>query len=169
MEDTALRPNIIPWPPIIYAGCALVALGLNYVHPLAWPTDHWKLVLMLTGLVLLVVAVTIEVSAVRAFRRHKTTIQPHRGASALITDGPFGFSRNPIYLGNTFLVFGAGLLFGIAWLLPAAFIGAALTQKLAIEREERHLAAGFGKAWEEYVAATPRWLGQPRHWTSFFR
>ena len=77
---------------------------------------------------------------------------------ALITDGPFAQSRNPIYVGNTLLVAGAGLLFGVAWLIPAALAGAVLTQKLAIEREERHLAPRFGPAWEDYRARTPRWL-----------
>jgi len=159
MKDTAVRPNKIPWPPLIYAGCALVAVVLHYVYPLAWPSDYWKLILMLAGLALLIVAVMIDVAAIRAFRRHKTTILPHRGASALITDGPFSYSRNPIYLGNTFLVFGAGLLFGVAWLLPAAFVGAALTLKLAIEREERHLAAKFDEEWQRYKFRTHRWFG----------
>ena len=56
------------------------------------------------------------------------------------------------------LVAGAGLLFGIAWLVIAAIVAAFLTQKLAIEREERHLAARFGQAWADYAARTPRWL-----------
>ena len=93
-----------------------------------------------------------------AFRRHHTTVLPHRGATRLITDGPFRFSRNPIYVGNTLLVAGAGLVFGVAWLIPAALAGALATQKLAIEREEEHLARRFGADWAGYAARTPRWL-----------
>ena len=67
-------------------------------------------------------------------------------------------SRNPIYVANTLLVAGAGLLFGMVWLVIAALAAAVLTQKLAIEREERHLAARFGQAGTDYAARTPRWL-----------
>ena len=110
------------------------------------------------GLCLACAAVALDVTAALAFRRHRTTILPHRGATALITEGPFGWSRNPIYVANTLLVTGMGLLFGSAWLVIAAFVAAFLTQKLAIEREEGHLAARFGQAWTEYAARTPRWL-----------
>ena len=83
---------------------------------------------------------------------------PNRPATALITSGPFALSRNPIYVANTLLVGGLGLAFGIGWLVIAALLGALLTRKLAIAREEHHLAARFGAEWQAYAARTPRWL-----------
>jgi len=157
-SGSAERPNSIPWPPLIYSGTALFALGLHLAVPLPWPGGSLGTVLAAAGLCLAGAAIALDVTAALAFRRHRTTIMPHRGATALITRGPFAWSRNPIYVANTLLVAGAGLMFGIAWLLLAALAGALLTQKLAIEREERHLAARFGAAWEEYAARTPRWL-----------
>ena len=62
------------------------------------------------------------------------------------------------WLGVTLLVAGLGLVFGVAWLIPAAFAGAFATSKLAITREESHLARRFGPAWSDYAARTPRWL-----------
>jgi protein-S-isoprenylcysteine O-methyltransferase Ste14 len=160
MQDFEDRPNRIPWPPLLYAGAAAAAVALHFAVPLPWPSQQpWRLILSLVGLVLIAIAVAVDMAAMRAFRRHQTTILPTRGASHLITSGAFRHSRNPIYLGNTLLVFGAGLLFGIAWLLPAAFVAAALTQKLAIEREEKHLASRFGEEWDAYAARTPRWIG----------
>lgn len=152
------RPNRIPWPPLIFGGLALFALGLHWLVPLPWPEGVTRLVLELIGLCCLLVALVLDVTAALAFRRHRTTILPHRAASALITGGPFAWTRNPIYAANTLLVSGAGLLFGIGWLVLAAVLGAALTQKLAIEREERHLAARFGQDWQDYASRTPRWL-----------
>ena len=70
----------------------------------------------------------------------------------------FRYARNPIYVGNTLLVAGAGLVFGVAWLVPAALAGAWATEKLAIAREEAHLALRFGPAWQAYASRTPRWL-----------
>lgn len=156
--DPRDRPNRIPWPPLLYGGAALIALGLHYLVPLPWPEGPVRIVLAAVGLCLVCAGVALEIATSLAFRRHRTTILPHRGATALITEGPFAKSRNPIYLGNTLLLAGAGLLFGIAWLLLAAPATALLTQKLAIEREERHLAARFGQDWQAYAARTPRWL-----------
>ncbi len=152
------RPNRIPWPPLIYGGLALAAIALHWIAPLPWPGGVLRIGLAAAGICLACAAIALDVTAALAFRHHRTTILPHRGASSLITDGPFAKSRNPIYLANTLLVWGAGLLFGIGWLVLAGLAGAVLTQKLAIAREERHLAARFGPAWEDYRARTPRWL-----------
>ena len=158
VTDPRDRPNRIPWPPLLYGSAALIALGLHYLVPLPWPGGTARIILAATGLCLVCAGVALEIATALAFRRHRTTILPHRGATALITGGPFSKSRNPIYVGNTLLLAGAGLLFGIAWLLLAAPVAAFLTQKLAIEREERHLAARFGADWQAYAARTPRWL-----------
>lgn len=158
MTDLEDRPNTIPWPPILFAGAALIALGLQAVLPLPWPGGVMAAVLAMLGLFLAAAGLALDLATLLAFGRHKTTVLPHRGAARLVTDGPFRFSRNPIYVGNTLLVAGLGLVFGVAWFIPAALAGALATQKLAIEREERHLALRFGQQWADYAARTPRWL-----------
>ena len=158
MYDPASRPNSIPWPPLIYIGAASIAVLLHWYIPLPWPGGMTLLLLAAFGAGLVCAGLALELVTALTFRRHRTTILPHRAATALITDGPFAKSRNPIYVGNTLLLIGVGLLSGIAWLLPAALAAAYTTQKLAIEREETHLAAHFGKAWTDYAARTPRWL-----------
>jgi protein-S-isoprenylcysteine O-methyltransferase Ste14 len=47
---------------------------------------------------------------------------------------------------------------GIIWFIPLAFLAAIITQKMAIEREEAHLAAKFGKNWRDYTHKVRRWL-----------
>jgi len=54
------------------------------------------------------------------FARHRTTVNPYGGASALCTGGPFHFSRNPIYLGDWFILAGVSLLLGTVWPLVFA-------------------------------------------------
>ena len=49
------------------------------------------------------------------FARHRTTVNPFSGASALCTSGPFRFSRNPIYLGDWFILLGVSLLLTTFW------------------------------------------------------
>lgn len=158
MTDISQRPNRIPWPPLLYLMAAAAAIVLHRMFPLPWVEGAPLLILAAIGLCCLCAGIAVEIVTALTFRRHRTTILPHRGAASLITEGPFAKSRNPIYLGNTILLIGAGLLSGIAWLLPAGLAAAFLVQKLAIEREERHLAAKFGSQWHDYAARTPRWL-----------
>jgi protein-S-isoprenylcysteine O-methyltransferase Ste14 len=78
-------------------------------------------------------------------RRAGTTVRPDRGTDHLVMEGSFSFTRNPLYLAGTTLVLGIGLVSGIVWFLLLAVLAAFAVQKLAIEREERHLQARFEK------------------------
>jgi protein-S-isoprenylcysteine O-methyltransferase Ste14 len=108
--------------------------------------------------VLILAGIGLDVAAMLEMRRHRANILPHRAATALVTTGPFALSRNPIYLGNTALLAGAGLAFGSPWLIIAAAVAAQAVTILAIRREEAHLSARFGDAWAAYAKRTPRWL-----------
>jgi protein-S-isoprenylcysteine O-methyltransferase Ste14 len=152
------RPNVLPWPPLIYAAAILAGALSGYVLPAPWPAPPLSDFLFGIGVLLVALALFIDFSAMRIMRRLKTTIMPNRAAEHLVSTGPFGFSRNPIYLANTILTIGAGLMAGIIWFLPLAFIAAFATQKLAIEREEAHLAAKFGKGWRDYAKKVRRWF-----------
>jgi protein-S-isoprenylcysteine O-methyltransferase Ste14 len=154
----ATRPNRIPWPPIIYLTSVLAGILLQRVLPLPWFEDSTARMLSTIGLLLALVAIGFDLWAMVLFQKHKTTILPNQGATRLITTGPFSWSRNPIYLGNTMLTAAVGLYFGNAWLIILAPIAAYVTQKLAIEREEIHLAAVFGTSWHDYARKVRRWL-----------
>jgi protein-S-isoprenylcysteine O-methyltransferase Ste14 len=149
------RPNRIPWPPMIFAGVVVAALVLQYVVP---PGLTLPLAARLVGAAAMLAGVALDVSAMAVMHRHHANIQPHRAATALVTTGPFALSRNPIYLGNTLLIAGAGMAFNVLWFVPMAIVTAWLVSLLAIRREEAHLAARFGEAWAAYAQRTPRWL-----------
>jgi protein-S-isoprenylcysteine O-methyltransferase Ste14 len=149
------RPNTIPWPPIIYLGAALLGVLAQRVIPLP---GLGGAVFQIIGALLAIAALSLDMATFTTFRKHKTTIMPNQAATNLITTGPFAWSRNPIYVANTALVLGAGLYFGNIWLVGLAFVAALMTLKLAIEREERHLAAKFGAAWETYAVRVRRWI-----------
>jgi protein-S-isoprenylcysteine O-methyltransferase Ste14 len=91
-------------------------------------------------------------------RRRQTNILPHRAAGRLVTTGPFSFTRNPIYVGNATLMAGVGVAFGNLWFVLLGVVSALAVDRLAIRREERHLAARFGQEWIDYASRVPRWL-----------
>lgn len=157
-KDYSHRPNRVPWPPMIYIAVTLTALGLH----LTWPmgllpsmTGQW---MRGSGLALAGLGIALDLAAMVALRRARTNILPHRGADHLVTHGVFARSRNPIYLGNTFLLAGLGLALASAWLFAGALVAAFLVDRLAIRREERHLAARFGQAFADYAERVPRWI-----------
>jgi len=157
-QPFAERPNRFPWPPIIYVAALIFGALLGRALPSPWFIGAVSELLLGFGFILIIVALAIDIAAMTTMHRAKTTIMPHRGSRHLVTKGVFAISRNPIYAANTMLVIGAGLISGIAWYFPLAFIAAYATQKLAIEREEKHLESHFGKAYRDYKKRVNRWI-----------
>ncbi len=103
-------------------------------------------------------ALALDFAAMRACGRSGTTFLPTRRTDNLVTRGPFSFSRNPIYLANAALIFAVGLILGSLWFVALCPLAAVLTRKLAIDREERHLEARFGKRFRDYQKRVRRWF-----------
>lgn len=154
----AIRPNVFPWPPVILVLCMTAASLLGMALPPFWAPSPIKELLSVFGIMLIGVALTIEISAVLVMRKAKTTFLPHKSSAQLVTSGPFSFTRNPIYFGNVVLLFGLGLLFENMWFWLLALIYGALTQRLAILREEAHLQAKFPAAFLAYKKKVRRWI-----------
>ena len=152
------RPNTLPWPPLLYLAAVALAIIAHWLTPLPWLSGPLAEFLFAVGWAVVIAAIAMELAAMRAMTRAKTTIMPNRATDHLVMRGPFSFTRNPIYLGNTMIVIGIGLISGVAWFLPFALIAAFATQKLAIEREERHLEARFGKKYRDYAKRVRRWI-----------
>jgi protein-S-isoprenylcysteine O-methyltransferase Ste14 len=157
-NDVKVAPNKLPWPPLIYGAAILLGAFSNFVLPKPWPESPTSDFLAAIGGLMIAAALFVDFSAMRTMTKAKTTIMPNKGAEHIVTNGPFSFSRNPIYLANTFITAGIGLLSGIIWFLPLALFAAFMTQHLAIKREEAHLEARFGKAFREYAKKVRRWI-----------
>lgn len=92
------------------------------------------------------------------FRHRNAEIHTFRAPRSLVTDGPFRFSRNPMYLG-LLLILLAGAFFVNTWcalLAPLAFLIASLFWY--IPREERALRTAFGQDYDDYAWRTRRWI-----------
>lgn len=155
---TADRPNSIPWPPLIYLAAIAASVALAIWIPLPWFGPPLADILFAMGIIAMAAAVALDFYAMKTLHDHKTTIMPNRASSHVVTKGPYAFTRNPIYVGNTLVMIGGGLVAGVVWFLPLALIAAFITQKLAIEREEKYLGAKFGKFYRDYRKKVRRWL-----------
>jgi protein-S-isoprenylcysteine O-methyltransferase Ste14 len=156
--DIRNRPNVVPWPPLIYFAVAAAAVTLGMLIP--WRVLSADLA-MLPGLGLIAGGVLLDFWAMAVMMLARTNILPHRPAGQLVTWGPFAWTRNPIYLGNTLGLVGIGVAFS-GWFIVGALVAAVLVDRLAIRREEAHLSALFGDNWSAYARRVPRWLAIPR-------
>ena len=83
-------------------------------------------------------------SAIVTMRRAGAMMRPDRAASRLVDWGPFALTRNPIYAGGALALLGVAIALNSPWFAVAMLVAAALTDHLAIRREEAHLELNFG-------------------------
>ena len=157
MADFKEKPNTIPWPPIITIGAIIIGWIAQRFEPLDWIADISQLLWPL-GVLMVVVALSIDVWTYLTFKQMNTTILPTKAASNLAMSGPFRWSRNPIYLGNIMLISGIALASGNAWMLITAAVAIFAIEEFAIKREEKHLLAKFGSEWTNYTTRVRRWI-----------
>lgn len=140
-------------PQVWLVPFALAGLALGRLLPVGLP-----LVLRALGWFLIGAGVALMLWAAMTMRRARTTVMPGRQPDALVTDGPFRFSRNPIYLGDLILL--GGLMLSVSapmglMVLPGF---AYLLQSRFIRHEEKVILAKFGADFESYKARVRRWL-----------
>ncbi|WP_442754941.1 methyltransferase family protein [Methylocystis sp. JAN1] len=151
-------PARAPWPPILIALTILGGLALDRLSGGAFSGLLSFSGAPLLGGLIVVLALLNDLWCAMTFARHGTTIMPHRAASHLATDGPFRWSRNPIYVSHVAVVLGLGLLLASPFTVLLTPLLALALQKLSVEPEERHLVARFGEDYRAYMARTRRWL-----------
>ncbi len=85
------------------------------------------------------------------------------GGTYLITNGPFAFVRNPLYVGNMLLYIGVGVMSMalFPWLLIVATIWFYIQYTLIVSKEEEYLAERFGAEYEHYRKNVPRFFPRP--------
>jgi drug/metabolite transporter (DMT)-like permease len=155
-EDGRARyARVLVPPPLLF----LIALGLGLWLSARWPVaPPPSAAVRALGAAALLAAGTLGVSGVRAFRRTRTPFVPYLETTALITDGAFRFTRNPLYLSAAGALAGIALWVSSVWLLallPALIL--ALT-RLVVLPEERYLEERFGESYRAYRARVRRWI-----------
>lgn len=151
------RPSSIPWPPILLVASVLAAWLLQRVVPLSWPGLD-DIAARSIGLGLGAAGIVLAIWAIVTLVQARTTVRPDRGASVLVTWGPFRRFRNPIYVADVMILLGLAELTKNIWLAICAALFAILVTWLAILPEERHLEATFGDDWRAYKERSRRWI-----------
>jgi protein-S-isoprenylcysteine O-methyltransferase Ste14 len=142
-------------PPVYLLVALLAMTALHYwlpIAPLLRAPFTWL------GALVIIAGIAVAVSAVRLFDRAGTPVLPFEPSTALVTDGLYRYTRNPMYLGLALVLLGAWMLFGTLGpgLAFVAFVW--VIQSNFIRGEERFLESIFGEQYVSYRARVRRWI-----------
>ncbi|MEM9059725.1 MAG: isoprenylcysteine carboxylmethyltransferase family protein [Pseudomonadota bacterium] len=152
------HPNVIAFPPLILAASLALAWGMGQIVPVSFLPPALSGIALIFGLVDCALAFLIAVSAILAFKRAGTNVEPHKPALVLVEDGPYRFTRNPMYLGLVLLQLGLSFIFSLDWgviLLPGLWL---TLHTGVVLREEAYLTAKFGTPYTDFLGRTRRWI-----------
>ena len=150
--DTA---QVLVLPPLVYGGAFVMGLLLHLGFPLhILPTTLARGI----GVVCVLVSLPLALATLRVLSRAHTPVDPMKPTTALVTEGPFRYSRNPIYVALTLLYVGVALLINALWILLLVVPAVLVFRYGVIAREEAYLTRKFGDAYRQYTAQVRRWL-----------
>ena len=149
------NPGVIAPPPLIYAGALATGLLANRLYRVPFLP---RLLARTLGPILIVCGFLVGLLGFREMRQAETNVDPYKPATAIVTGGPYHFTRNPIYVGFTLMYVGISALANA--LLPILLLPAVqqLMRRGVIEREERYLERKFGEEYLRYKERVRRWI-----------
>ena len=145
--------KLLPPTYLLIAIAAMAALRflLPCRHLIRFP---WTLL----GLVPAGLGMVLNLLADGAFKRHRMTVKPFETSTALVVDGAYAISRNPMYLGFALILLGLALFLGALTPFIVVPVFALLMEFSFIRREEPMMEETFGEAWRVYKAKVRRWV-----------
>jgi protein-S-isoprenylcysteine O-methyltransferase Ste14 len=149
--------GVIALPPLIYLGFLAAATVLEAIVPLPIPVAH-SLASYAVGVAFAAGGFIMIAIGTQRFAAAGTNIPPTLPTTALVVDGIYERTRNPLYLGTTLVYLGLSVaalsLWAIALLVPLLWV----INVGVVKREERYLERKFGDAYRDYKARVRRWI-----------
>ena len=149
--------GVIALPPVIFLGFLAAAAVLEAVFPFPVLRAH-GFPRYLAGSALAAAGFVMIAMGTRRFQAAGTNIPPNLPTTALVVDGIYRRTRNPLYLGLTLVYLGLGVAAGSFWaiglLVPLLWV----INTAVIAREEHYLERKFGHAYRAYKARVRRWV-----------
>ena len=155
MTESTMTHKLVPPPPLVYLVFVGCTWSLGRWLPIDLPAHELA---RFGGWVMIGIGVVLMLWSALVMFRYRTTINPYGKPTRLLQNGPFRLSRNPIYLADTFVYCGVGLLLESLWpwlLLPLLIL---CMQRMVIIREEHLLTRLFGDDYRTYRRRVRRWL-----------
>jgi protein-S-isoprenylcysteine O-methyltransferase Ste14 len=149
---------MLKFPPPVWALIYLiVAAAVSALYP--WRATLVDLRVLWLGVLLIVLGFALSFSAAMLFRRKGTELNPTSEANKLlVAEGPFRFTRNPMYLGLVIFTLGIAVCVGSLPIFAVPLLVFATANWVHIPFEETKMRRQFGSGFEEYTAKVRRWI-----------
>lgn len=159
-DERVMSPPLVPVAVIVIAiACLLQWLQpLQIIADIVFIEDIDPDSLSLLGLVVAIAGVSLSVSGCHALKSRGGVVNPMPLPKMLVTDGVFGWTRNPGYLGILIALFGGGLIFAFDWLLILIVPTWVILNLTVVRHEEFYLQHRFGRAYLDYTKRAPRYF-----------
>ncbi len=149
------RPGVVVRPPFLYGSAFIAVLVLRWFWPMPIVGHGGPL---WAALALSIVGVAIVIPGRRALLAAGTNVDPALPTTAIVTTGPYRFSRNPLYVGLPLFYLGLTSVFNTWWGVILLVPILAIMHWGVIRREERYLEQRFGEPYRQYCARVRRYL-----------
>lgn len=151
-----VAPIIAP-PPLLFFMYLCAAWAADALFP-----SHWDRFGVWARIPCSVLAMALAAStgswAIWAMARARTPVEPWHPTSAIVMEGPFGFTRNPLYLALSLASFSIALLANSAWFYASVPILVMTLHFGVVLPEEEYLLVKFGEPYLAYKKRVRRWL-----------
>jgi protein-S-isoprenylcysteine O-methyltransferase Ste14 len=159
MNDTARdHPNVVVFPPVIPLTTLAIACGLQWLMPLGLIAGIYQTWRLAFGAIVAIAGAHVTINGRVALVRRGTNVSPTRPTTALATEGIFGWTRNPLYVGIAPVLVGIALIFALDWLLLLMVPSYFILHFAVVMREEQYLESKFGDAYRSYKASVARYV-----------
>lgn len=149
------RAHVWIFPPALLLLCIGVGLALD----MAEPQPALPMVISIpVGVASIVAGVVIDQMSQAVLRAAATAVHPDHSSTAIVDQGPFRISRNPIYFAQGLLLVGSGFLVGRIAFFGATALWFAVIHFGVIRPEEAYLLGKFGEAYNDYRRRVRRWF-----------
>lgn len=156
MEQASARvAGAVAPPPLVFLGGFILGVVINFFSPVPIWRGIW---IELVGVIPLGLGVWLLASANTAFKHHGTPPEPWKPSVELVQDGPYGLTRNPIYLSFALIYLGMSFFLNSILALVILVPTLALVDRGQIQREERYLEEKFGEEYDRYRNRVRRWI-----------
>jgi protein-S-isoprenylcysteine O-methyltransferase Ste14 len=142
-------------PPFVYLTSLVTGALIQLAKPLPFLPGALAIPL---GASFVVIALALFSYSVAKFQAAGTPVPARKPTTVIVRTGPYGFSRNPIYLAFSLLQLGIAIWVNSLWLLVTLVAAVTLIHCVVIPREEQYLERRFGAQYLDYKRSVRRWL-----------
>ena len=145
----------VPW---VFVLIFLIGLVFQLMFPLNILTRETSFFVIIIGIVLFASGMLLATWSLIIFRKARTTTTPGESSKKLVRNGPYRFTRNPMYVSLTLAYIGEAGFLTQSWPIIVLPFVLAYVNWIVIPLEEEILKKDFKEEYEYYCSKIPRWL-----------